>query len=96
MPNITDCHRRYVPLELPPGARFFHRHFNNMTATDYGPVVQAVVGFDADHPSQNFLIAGDVENHCYILIGAVTAPWNVPVNRPYPAFRPTADAYRGN
>lgn len=73
MPNILDCHRRFVPLELPPTARFFHRNFNNLAATDYGPVVRSVMGFDADHHSQDFLITGDVASHRYVLIGAITA-----------------------
>jgi alpha-galactosidase len=73
MSNILDCYRRYVPLELPPGACFFHRNVNNLTATDYGPVVLALEGFDADHHSQDFLIAGDVESNRYVLIGAITA-----------------------
>jgi alpha-galactosidase len=73
MPNILDCYRKYVPLELPHTARFFHRNFNNMAATDYGPVVRWLTGFDADHHSQDFLIAGDVATNRYVLIGAITA-----------------------
>lgn len=62
-----------MPIDLPPEAKFFHRNFNNMTATDYGPVMRLLQGFDADHASQDFLIAGDVGSSRYILVGAVTA-----------------------
>ncbi|HOF42088.1 MAG TPA: alpha-galactosidase, partial [Candidatus Hydrogenedentes bacterium] len=71
--NPWECHHRFLPLALPPEANFFHRNFNNMTATDYGPVIRQLQGFDADHSSQDFLIVGDIESHRYVLIGAVTA-----------------------
>ena len=67
------CHHGFFPLDLPPEASFFHRNFNNMTATDYGPMMRQLQGFDADHTSQDFLIVGDVQSSKYILIGAVTA-----------------------
>lgn len=70
---IYECYRGFIPLDLSPKADFFYRNFNNMTPSEYGPVMQCLKGFDGDYTSQDFILTGDYDKEEFILVGAVTA-----------------------
>ncbi len=70
---MNACYQKTYPVELPPGAGFFHRGRNIHVAWDFGPEILRNLPWNTDRVSESWVIVGDEASRRYLLFGAVTA-----------------------
>lgn len=68
-----NCYRRQILLNLPPTSYFFFHTGNNMSYSLDASCITTARQFDTEFTSDDVIIAGDVKQKKFVLVGAVTA-----------------------